>query len=92
MFGIPRGSAIRRPPPFGIAIYHTVEFEGLIASTFEGYVTKFAPHKALQLITGVNFIAPKVLNFNPFYIGLGSTHRASQIPSGRVFMINTRAQ
>ena len=31
--------------------YRTVEFEGFVASNFEGYVTKFAPHKSLKLIT-----------------------------------------
>ena len=30
--------------------YHTVEFAGFVASNFEGYVTKSAPHKALKLI------------------------------------------
>ena len=30
--------------------FHTVEFEGLVASNFEGYVTKSATHKALKII------------------------------------------
>jgi len=29
---------------------HTVEFEGFVASNFEVYVTKFAPHKAQKSI------------------------------------------
>ena len=29
---------------------HMVEFEDLVASNFEGYVTNFAPHPALKLI------------------------------------------
>ena len=28
---------------------HTVDFEGFVASNFEGYVTNVAPHKALKL-------------------------------------------
>ena len=27
--------------------YHTVDFEGFVASNFEAYGTKFAPHEAL---------------------------------------------
>ena len=29
---------------------HTVDFDGFVATNSEGYVTKFAPHKALHFI------------------------------------------
>jgi len=33
-----------------ILMYHTVEYEGFVPPKIGGYVTKFAPHKALKLI------------------------------------------
>ena len=32
-------------------MFHSVEQTGFVSSQFEGYVTTFAPHKALKLIT-----------------------------------------
>ena len=36
--------------PVQVIHTHTVELEGFVASKFEGYVAKHAPHKALVLI------------------------------------------
>ena len=34
----------------GTPVNHSVEFEGPVASSFEGHATKFAPRKAMNLI------------------------------------------
>ena len=43
---------------------HTGGFEGIVASNFEGYVTKFAPHQALHLIIWCNLTFDEIVSLH----------------------------